>query len=100
MSGVKGRSGRKGSHAKRLSKAMGLIESNMPSIVETLLYLAIEKKDREAATYLLNRIYGNPRQEIDQRIKQLQLTVSGDDLARLSQQIELAERELLDAGTQ
>ena len=55
--------------------------------------------DKDCAMYVVDRLRGRPRQEIDQRVKVLQLSVSGDDLARLQLQYEEAERLLLDGGT-
>ena len=54
--------------------------------------------DKDCAMYVVDRLRGRPRQEIDSRIKVLQLSVSGDDLARLQLQYEEQERMLLDGG--
>jgi len=64
MSGVKGRSGRKGSYAKQVSKALGIIDRELPSLIEKLIDKA-EKGDREALIYLIDRRLGKPTQQTD-----------------------------------
>jgi len=64
MSGVKGRSGRKGSYAKQLSKALGIIDRELPNIIEKLLEKA-NNGDREALIYLIDRRLGKPQQSTD-----------------------------------
>ena len=60
MSGVKGRSGRKGSVAKQLSKALGIVDKELPCIFEALIKRAKEG-DREAQIYLIDRRLGKPK---------------------------------------
>mgnify|MGYP003145177599 CR=1 FL=1 len=64
MSGVKGRSGRKGSKAKQVSKALNQIDMAMPSLIWKLIERA-QNGDREALIYLIDRRLGKPTQAID-----------------------------------
>lgn len=64
MSGVKGRSGRKGSYAKQLSKALGLIDRDLPLLIEKLLERGLNG-DREALIYLIDRRLGKPKAPLD-----------------------------------
>ena len=98
MTGVKGRSGPR---KKRETQYDDWIRAN-PGKIVSLLEVLCDKGldgDREAAIYVIDRVLGRPRQEIDQRVKVLQLSVSGDDLARLQLKYEEAERLLLDNAT-
>ena len=68
MSGVKGRSGRKGSYAKQLSKALGVIDRELPNLIEKLIDRATNG-DREALIYLIDRRLGKPVQQTDMNLQ-------------------------------
>ena len=66
MSGVKGRSGRKGSKAQQLSNALSLVDKRMPEIIFALLDKALTPPyDRDALVYLIDRRFGKPSQQTD-----------------------------------
>jgi len=71
MSGVKGRSGRKGSYAKQLSKALGLIDRDLPDLVDKLLEKA-KNGDRESLIYLIDRRLGKPKASAELEVQGLE----------------------------
>ena len=64
MSGVKGRSGRKGSYAAQLSRALGVIDKELPNLVTKLIEKA-NNGDREALIYLIDRRLGKPKVQME-----------------------------------
>ena len=64
MAGVKGRSDRKGSYAKQLSKALGIVDKELPTLIERLIERA-KDGDREALIYLIDRRLGKPKAPVE-----------------------------------
>ena len=98
MSGVKGLSGRK---AKRITEYNRYVKRELErggklvDLIDKLVEMGL-KGDREACIYVIDRIFGRPRQEIDQRVKQLNLNVTGDELAQLRRQVLLDQQKQLE----
>jgi len=68
MSGVKGRSGRKGSYGYQLSKALRKIDIRLPELIDKLIERAMDG-DREALVYLVDRRLGKPVQQTDMNLQ-------------------------------
>ena len=77
MSGVAGRSGRRKNFKHQCDEAINEVDANIKEIFKTLIDKA-KGGDKESAMYLIDRVMGRPRQEIDQRIKAM-VIVSPDD---------------------
>ena len=87
MSGKKGRSGRKPAPKTLIDRMLAVSEPHLPEIQQALVDLALGVKigetnengqsvnvyakppDKEAAAEILNRHFGKPRIELDQRFK-------------------------------
>ncbi len=77
MSGVAGRSGRRKNFKHQIYDAINNVDANIGEIFQTLIDKA-KGGDKECAMYLVDRVMGRPRQEIDQRVKAM-VIVSPDD---------------------
>jgi len=89
--------GRKATPSTQVKQALEELDGDIPTIIEKLKELAL-KGDREAGIYLINRVYGKPRQEIEQKnlslTAEIQLTPS--DIQDYLKPIMEHERELLE----
>ena len=94
MSGVKGKSGRLGYRA-RAEKSLQVIGRHLPILTEALLQRA-EAGDKDCLLYCFDRILGKPRQEIDQNIRGLVVSITADKLAELELAWESEQRQLLE----
>jgi len=65
MSGVKGRSGRRKKPSTLLNEALDAVRQDLPDLFKSLRAMAVEKGDREAAIYLIDRILGRPKQQTE-----------------------------------
>jgi len=65
MSGVKGRSGRKKKPSTLMNEAIDAVRQDLPELFKSLRALAVDKGDREAAIYLIDRILGRPKQQTE-----------------------------------
>ncbi len=94
MSGVKGRSGRRPNADRLWARTIeGLKEQSVPLAYQCLVD-NIKNGKLEAAIYLIDRVEGRPRQEIDNRIK-AQIIISPDDYELAIRQVKAAEAKLL-----
>lgn len=94
MPGVKGKSGRK---PKRITEIKRWVEANQSRIFELLDVLTERglKGDREAAVYVIDRVLGKPKVEIDQRVKGAVINLTADDF-ELIDRVQIEERKLLE----
>ena len=65
MSGVKGRSGPKKKPSTLVNEALDAVRQDLPDLFKSLRAMAVEKGDREAAIYLIDRILGRPKQQTE-----------------------------------
>lgn len=95
MSGVKGRSGRPKGYHTRLTNAIAIMEKELPALATTLMDKA-KAGDKDCLIYVFDRILGKPRQEIDQRVRGIIMSVSADEIAQLVLQTQAEQRRLLE----
>ena len=95
MSGVKGRSGRVPGYHGRVVRAMAIFEKSLPELADKLMERA-KAGDKDCLMYVFDRILGKPRQEIDQRVRGIIMTVSADEIAQLVLQTQAEQRRMLE----
>ncbi len=95
MSGFKGRSGRVPGYHGRVVRAMAIFEKSLPELADKLMERAKEG-DKDCLMYVFDRILGKPKQEIDQRVRGIIMSVSADEIAQLVLQTQDEQRRLLE----
>ena len=80
MSGIKGRSGRKPSRITDYKRWFDANPDKIVNLLDMLYNKALTDNDREAAIYIIDRVAGRPRQEIDNRTS-ITLLPTPDDYA-------------------
>ena len=63
-----GKAGRKPKPSTLVSRALAIVDKELPAIFEALIQKA-KNGDREAQIYLIDRCLGRPKQETDLRVK-------------------------------
>jgi hypothetical protein len=96
MAGIAGISGRPKSEARNYKETHELIKLKAPGIAQMLIDKAINDKDRDAAMYLLDRVYGKPKQSNETKID-IELHLSPELLLLHRRNAELRDQQLLDA---
>jgi hypothetical protein len=110
MTGKKGRSGRKRLPEKDVKEAIEALSADVPQLFEKLKTVALgmpivcpecgkeipgAKPDKDSLIYLIDRVLGRPRQEIDARVKGTMLMLTADDYEMATRTAVLAEQQLL-----
>lgn len=97
MSGVKGRSGRLPGFRGRTIRALKMMERSLPEAT-TILIEKVMAGDKDCLLYYFDRLLGKPRQEIDQNIRGLVVSITADKLAELELAWENEQRQLLNSS--
>jgi DNA-binding cell septation regulator SpoVG len=114
MSGKKGRSGRKPAPKTLIDRMLAVSEPHLPEIQQALVDLALGVKigetnengqsvnvyakppDKEAAAEILNRHFGKPRIELDQRMKsEVDMTLDPSRLIQAMRELETNRADFL-----
>ncbi len=87
--------GRSVSERRAMAEAMSLIAEAQPKIVATLTHLCVDKEDREACIYLMDRVHGRPKQTIDGTTS-LSISLSADKIMQALDESHAQTQALLD----
>jgi len=98
MPGVACRWGRHPSERTLFNQSLELIEGSILEITQTVIDKAIDNKDVNAATYLIDRIYGKPKQAIEQKNLNIDLQLSPAEIKQYLGPVINNEYELLNPG--
>lgn len=93
MAGKKGRSGRKKSISTLVAEAIDGVDQRLPEILQVLIEKALAG-DKECAIYLVDRVLGRPRIEVDQRMK-TEIHLRPDEYMKALQQAQESARSML-----
>jgi hypothetical protein len=112
MSGKKGRSGRKRLPEKDVKEAIEALSADVPQLFEKLKAVALglpitcpecgkevpgARPDKDALVYLIDRVLGRPRQEIDARVKSTVLMLTADDYEIATRTAVIEQQAVLDS---
>ncbi|MBE3144418.1 MAG: hypothetical protein IMZ61_10920 [Planctomycetes bacterium] len=112
MAGKKGRSGRKRMPEKDVKEAIEALSADVPQLFEKLKVIALglpitcpgcgqevpaARPDKDSLIYLIDRVLGRPRQEIDARIKATHLVLSADDYELATRTAVMIEQTALES---
>lgn len=112
MAGKKGRSGRKRLPEKDVKEAIEALSADVPVLFEKLKAVALglpitcpecgkevpgARPDKDALVYLIDRVLGRPRQEIDARVKGTVLMLTADDYETATRIAVIEQQAVLDS---